>query len=226
MQYRSIRPMLALLAAMAMAPITLAAGNEGTSAPPSAQPGPPVVRPQHDAFTEPGSGITFPQQLGGHRIINTVDYEGRVKGGGISIGYRSEMNEHATVYLFDRGAPHVERGVDDPTVRQAMRDAVAEIDYYSRRGMYRDIRLRQLPDAVWNPPSGPLPVLMVSGTACIVVPPPGPDAQCRKAKTLIAVTGYGNRVLKLRYTEFDDGGGIDMPSGAVPFMDGLAGILR
>lgn len=224
MRYGPIQMATAPLTVVAILATALAAGCVTVNPRLPAPRQPPPIVPQHEAFTEPATGLVFPRELGGHRIITTVDHELQIKGAGVSISYLSEPKGTATVYLFDRGVARIARGIDDPTVRQALRDAVAEIELYGRRGVYRDINLSQLPDAVWQTPSGALPVLMVGGTMCIVQSKL--NALCIKAKTLIAVTGYDNRILKLRYTAPDDTNSIAIPAGAVPFMDGLAGILR
>jgi len=63
---------------------------------------------------------------------------------GVSKGYnfkRDDITICATVYIFDMGAKHIPDGINSNYVRQAYKYAKIDIDFYEKKGAYKNVNL-------------------------------------------------------------------------------------
>lgn len=93
-------------------------------------------------YTDPASGLTLPESLGGLPRVSAYDYESAHPGLGVSCKYELKAPlVFADVYVFNGRLTMIPSGIEDPAVVKMFDSAVGEIRAMGEMGRYRDVKL-------------------------------------------------------------------------------------
>lgn len=86
-------------------------------------------------YQHQGSGISFPENLGGMERGDITNYEITKPGFGISVGYNID-SINATIYIYDCGISNIPAGVDSGIIKDHFNEVIREIFEAYELGMY------------------------------------------------------------------------------------------
>jgi hypothetical protein len=92
-----------------------------------------------DPYLNPGTGISFPDNLAGMVKTSVVDYEKKLPGLGTSVGYNGPRIA-AMIYVYTMGMIFVPDTIDSPGFVSHFRQTAEDIFWAGRQGLWNNVK--------------------------------------------------------------------------------------
>ena len=96
-------------------------------------------------YVSQATGISFPVELGGLRLIRITDFEPRQRGLGVGVYYRNDAPfVQVDIFIYDKNG-QVPNGHEPAAITAEIEQALADIRTVAASGLYADVQLKSGP---------------------------------------------------------------------------------
>ncbi len=92
-----------------------------------------------DPYLNPGTGMSFPDELPGMTKTSVIDHEKKHPGFGTSVGYNGPRIA-ATIYVYTMGMTSVPDSIESPDFVSHFRQTAEEIFQAGRQGLWNNVK--------------------------------------------------------------------------------------
>jgi tetratricopeptide (TPR) repeat protein len=149
-----------------------------------------------EPYQHPETGIIFPEQLAGLKMISVTDYEKEKPGLGISIGY-GDSSGTATIYLYNLGIKAVPEDIDSPHFKKHFIQVLNDVIRAGDNGPYHNVKMLSEEELfIGNSQTG-IKALSASFSYVMV-------HNRKEVLSKLYLMSWNNHFLKLRFTYHKD----------------------